>query len=94
GYTAASVLAYRSGTLADSSRLVRAQYNPVTPETVKSYELGYKGVIGKKLLVDAYVYYSRYANFLVSEAVVQSRNGANFELYSPYSSTNVSYVQN
>jgi len=94
GYTAASVLAYRSGTLADSSRLVRAKYNPVIPETVKSYELGYKGVIGKKLLVDAYVYYSRYANFLVSEAVVQSRNGANFELYSPYSSTNVSYVQN
>lgn len=94
GYTAASVLAYRSGTLADSNRLVRAKYNPVVPETVKSYELGYKGVIGKKLLVDAYVYYSRYANFLVSEAVVQSRNGANFELYSPYSSTNVSYVQN
>ena len=94
GYTAASVLAYRAGTLADSSRLVRAQYRPVQPETVKSYELGYKGVIGKKLLVDAYVYYSRYANFLVSEAVVQSRNGANFELYSAYSSTNVSYVQN
>ncbi|HEX4876567.1 MAG TPA: TonB-dependent receptor [Chitinophagaceae bacterium] len=94
GYTAASVLAYRAGNLGDSSRLVRAQYRPVQPETVKSYELGYKGVIGKKLLVDAYVYYSRYANFLVSEAVVQSRNGANFELYSPYSSTNVSYVQN
>jgi outer membrane receptor protein involved in Fe transport len=94
GYTAASVLAYRAGTLADSNRLVRAQYRPVNPETVKSYELGYKGVIGKKLLIDAYVYYSRYANFLVSEAVVQSRNGVNFELYSPFSSTNVSYVQN
>lgn len=94
GYTAASVLAYRAGNLSDSSRLVRAQYKPVTPEVVRSYELGYKGVIGKKLLVDAYMYYSRYEDFLVSEAVVQSRNGANFELYSPFSSTNVSYVQN
>ena len=94
GYTAASVLAYRSGALGDSSRLVRAQYREVKPETVKSYELGYKGVIGKKLLVDGYVYYSQYQDFLVSNAVVQSRNGANFELYSPYSSTNVSYVQN
>ncbi len=94
GYTAASVLAYRSGALSDSSRLVRAQYREVKPETVKSYELGYKGIIGKKLLVDGYVYYSQYQDFLVSNAVVQSRNGANFELYSAYSSTNVSYVQN
>lgn len=94
GYTAASVLAYRAGSLADSNRLVRAQYREVKPETVKSYELGYKGIIGKKLLVDGYVYYSQYQDFLVSEAVVQSRTGPNFELYSAYSSTNVSYVQN
>jgi len=94
GYTAASVLAYRAGSLADSNRLVRAQYREVKPETVKSYELGYKGIIGKKLLFDGYVYYSQYQDFLVSEAVVQSRTGPNFELYSAYSSTNVSYVQN
>lgn len=94
GYTAASVLAYRAGTLADSSRLVRAQYREVKPETVKSYELGYKGIIGKKLLFDGYVYYSQYQDFLVSEAVVQSKAGAKYELYSAYSSTNVSYVQN
>jgi len=94
GYTAASVLAYRAGSLADSNRLVRAQYRKVKPETVKSYELGYKGIIGKKLLFDGYVYYSQYQDFLVSEAVVQSRTGPNFELYSAYSSTNVSYVQN
>lgn len=94
GYTAASVLAYRAGTLADSSRLVRATYRPVTPETVYSYEIGYKGVIAKRLLIDAYAYYSRYNDFLVSEAVVQSRTGPQYEIYSPYSSTNLSYVQN
>ncbi len=94
GFTAASVLSYRSGSLADSGRLVRAQYREVKPETVKSYEIGYKGVIGKKLLIDGYFYYSEYKDFLVSEAVVQSRAGNRFELYSPYSSTNLSYVQN
>lgn len=94
GYTAESVLAYRSGTLADSSRLVKAVYNNVKPETVKSYELGYKGVIGKKLLIDAYVYYSRYQDFLVNAAVVQAKNTYNWELYNAFSSSNVSYVQN
>lgn len=94
GYTAASVLAYRAGSLADSSRLVRAQYKNVKPETVKSYELGYKGILGKKLLIDAYVYFSQYQDFLVSVAVAQSRTGANYELYSPYTTSNVSYVQN
>lgn len=94
GYTAASVLAYRAGTPADSSRLVRASYNTVTPEKVYSYEVGYKGVIGKKLLVDAYYYFSRYKSFLVSEAVVQSTTNRQLEVYSPFSSVNLSYVQN
>ncbi|MBM3432126.1 MAG: TonB-dependent receptor [Bacteroidetes bacterium] len=94
GYTAASVLAYRAGSFADSSRLVRATYREVKPETVKSYELGYKGIIGKKMLVDAYVYSSLYQDFLVGVAVAQSRNGANAELYSPFTTNNVSYNQN
>ncbi len=95
GYTAASVLAYRAGTLADSSRLVRATYNDVVPETVKSYEIGYKGIIGKKLLVDAYFYYSKYDNFLVNQAVVQgATTGFQFETYSNFSSNSLSYTQN
>ena len=95
GYTTASVLAYRAGTLADSSRLVRATYNDVVPETVKSYEIGYKGIIAKKLLVDAYFYYSKYDNFLVNQAVVQgATTGFQFETYSNFSSNSLSYTQN
>lgn len=94
GYTLASVLSYRAGSLADSSRLVRAVYTDLKPETVKSYEIGYKGIIGKKLLLDAYFYYSKYDNFIVSQAVVQSQTGPNYELYSNFSSNNVSYNQN
>ena len=97
GYTVASVLNYRQGAIGDSSRLVNAVFNELKPETVNSYEIGYKGVIGKKLLIDAYFYYSTYKNFIVSQAVVQSQaDGINnkYQLYSNFSSNNVSYNQN
>jgi outer membrane receptor protein involved in Fe transport len=94
GYTAESVLAYRAGTIADSNRLVVATYKPMKAETVYSYELGYKGILGKKLLFDAYVYYSQYKDFLINAAVAQSQTGPKYEVYSPFSSSNVSYRQN
>ncbi len=95
GYTAASVLDYRRGTLADSSRLVVATFNNLKPETVNSYEVGYKGIIGKKLLLDAYYYFSNYNDFIVSQAVVQGgTTGYKFETYSGFSSNSVSYNQN
>ena len=94
GYTLASVRNYRAGTIADSARLIKATFRELKPETVKSYELGYKGIIAKKLLLDAYFYYSKYDNFIVSEAVVQAQNGPNFEVYSNFSSNNLSYNQN
>lgn len=34
------------------------------PESVKSFELGYKGLITKALLVDAYAYYNIYEDFI------------------------------
>lgn len=95
GYTAASVLSYRAGQLSDSSRLVKAVFNPLKPETVASYEIGYKGIIAKKLLVDAYMYYSQYKDFIVSAAVVQGgTTGFQYETYSSFSSNSVSYNQN
>ena len=98
GYTAYSVYnsdgtGYRNGTIADSGRLVQATYKPLIPETVGSYEIGYRGIIAKKLLVDAYLYYSEYKNFILSTAVVQSTNGYKYEIYSPFS-TSISYNQN
>lgn len=98
GYTAQSVYntqgtGYRNGTIADSGRLVQAVYKPLTPEIVSSYEIGYKGIIAKKLIIDAYIYFSRYQDFILSTAVVQSTNGYKYEIYSPFS-TNISYNQN
>lgn len=96
GYTAASILNYRAGSPADSSRLVRATFNEVKPETMKSYELGYKGIVMKRLLIDAYAYYSVYKDFLVSVAAGQTQadNQGKLPLYSSFSTNNVSYTQN
>ncbi|GAB3708664.1 TonB-dependent receptor [Spirosoma flavus] len=41
------------------------------PERVETYEVGYKGLLGNKLFIDAYYYYNRFLNFLGSQVVVQ-----------------------
>ncbi|WP_304237210.1 carboxypeptidase-like regulatory domain-containing protein [Jiulongibacter sediminis] len=46
------------------SLLPKYQYKPLTPERIQSWEIGYKGIIGKKLYVDAYYYQSIYKNFI------------------------------
>jgi outer membrane receptor protein involved in Fe transport len=95
GYTIESVLNYRAHTLADSNLLKVATFKELTPETVKSYEVGYKGLIGKKLLFDAYFYYSRYEDFLVNQTVGQAQSdNANWQLYSSFSSNTLTYRQN
>lgn len=58
------------------------QYKEFKPETVASWELGYKGVIAKNLLIDVYGYYARYTNFigltvLVKNALTQQQTAAN-----------------
>jgi outer membrane receptor protein involved in Fe transport len=92
GYTAESVLKYRQ--TANSAVLVKAVFNPVKPETVNSYEIGYRGIIQKKLLVDGYLYYSKYKDFLATIGVAQTKTGNVQELLSPLTTTNVSYKQN
>lgn len=43
------------------------------PESVTSYELGYKGLLaGGKVLVDAYGYYGRYQNFIARTLIGQA----------------------
>lgn len=46
-------------------------YKRMKPESMRSFEAGYKGYIDKKLLIDAYVYFGRYADFLGRIVLVQ-----------------------
>jgi outer membrane receptor protein involved in Fe transport len=92
GYTAESVTAAR--TAGNTALLQTSAFSEVRPEDVSSYELGYKGLLNKKLLIDAYVYYSRYKDFFARIAVVQSATGTAAGVLNPLTSRNYSYIQN
>lgn len=97
GYTAESILAYRnSGNPANTALLVQAEFKKVKPESVNSFEVGYKGIIEKRLFVDVYGYYSDYKDFLATIGIGQSNqtNPATTDLFSPFTTGNVSYKQN
>ncbi len=49
-------------------------YKEFKPENMQSFEIGYKGLIGEKLLVDMYAYAGHYEDFLGRNAVYQPAN--------------------
>jgi len=55
-------------------------YKPLKPESMRSFEIGYKGLIDKKLLIDMYAYFGKYTDFLGRIVLVQPTN--NNKLYS------------
>jgi outer membrane receptor protein involved in Fe transport len=48
----------------DPTLLKPIQLNPLKPEQVNSWELGYRGIFAKKLYVDINAYFNRYFNFI------------------------------
>jgi len=98
GKTAESVTAYR--TSLNPGVLVNADYPDLKPETVNSYEIGYRGLVTKKLLFDAYLYYSEYKDFIARVAVGRGKSASSnpvtelTELASPYTTSNYSFVVN
>lgn len=94
GYTVESVAAYTASGGTNPSLLVRHNYRNVKPETVETFEAGYRATIARKLFVDAYVYRSNYNDFLARIAVQQSLTGSPTGLLNPLTTRNISYVQN
>ena len=58
-------------------------FNALKPESVRSYELGYKGLIANKLLIDVYGYTGQYTDFIVRVLGVQSKTGNPADLANP-----------
>jgi outer membrane receptor protein involved in Fe transport len=80
GFTLASVQAFGASAAAGAPNpaLLKAQnFGEFKPESSTSFEVGYKGLFGKVLLIDAYVYNSRYQNFISGVTVLQSRGSFN-----------------
>jgi outer membrane receptor protein involved in Fe transport len=103
-YTAESIGAARA-TL-DPTKLVRAPYEKVKPESVSSFEVGYKGMITGNFFFDGYAYYNRYSDFLGRIAVGQSAlveygtapssgvAASPAHVLNPFTTRNLSYIQN
>jgi outer membrane receptor protein involved in Fe transport len=103
GKTAESVVAYRNSVAAGTPNpglLVIASYPDLKPETMNSYEIGYRGLVTKKLLFDAYLYYSQYKDFIARVAVGRGQSASSStaveltELASPFTTSNFSFVVN
>lgn len=76
GYTEASYRAYNAALVAGTSPagiLQKYTFDPrgVRPESVQAYEIGYKGLLSPRLLIDAYGYYNRYKDFITAVNVYQ-----------------------
>ncbi|MGK2864782.1 MAG: TonB-dependent receptor [Chitinophagaceae bacterium] len=54
----------------------RINYKEVKPEAVTSFEIGYKSLLAKKVLIDAYTYFGTYEDFLTRRDVIQFPGGS------------------
>lgn len=75
-YTLASVQAFGGSALAGSPNpalLQQQQFGEFKPESSQSFEVGYKGLIAQRLLIDVYAYWAKYKDFLSGVTVIQAR---------------------
>src|SRR5262249_13643314 len=56
------------------------QYKNFKPETMRSFEVGYKGLIENKLLIDAYAYFGKYKDFIGRIGLYQPATGEAFSI--------------
>jgi outer membrane receptor protein involved in Fe transport len=72
----------------DPALLVKQNFGEYKPESVTSYEAGYKTLINGRLLIDLYGYYSKYQNFIGRVTVLQSATKTPAGLFDP-ATTNI-----
>ena len=65
----------KSSPLVDAATGKPYTYNELKPESCRSFELGYKGMFDKKLLLDVYAYFGRYTDFLGRQTLFQPGTG-------------------
>lgn len=76
-FTLQSVQAFGGSVVAGSPNpalLQQQTFGDFKPESMRSFEVGYKGLVAQKLLIDVYAYWGRYKDFLSGVTVIQSRN--------------------
>jgi iron complex outermembrane recepter protein len=86
-YTEASAKAYAAS--GKESDLVKYDLKPenFTTEKIKTWEVGYKTLIGNRLYIDAFYYQSAYKDFIATQNYYQPKNGQVADLKSSSSYT-------
>ena len=51
--------------------LVKSDVEYIKPERVQTFEIGYKGLIGNNLMIDANYYFSSYNDFILNQVVIE-----------------------
>ncbi|RAJ06962.1 outer membrane receptor protein involved in Fe transport [Chitinophaga skermanii] len=72
-YTQASVQQFQA--TGNPAVLKKQVFGEFKPESVKAFEIGYRGLLGKRLLIDAYYYFNSYTNFVSTLNVLQTPDG-------------------
>ena len=86
---------FESVVLGNPAALQKAVFPEYKPETMRSFEAGYKGLFAKKLLVDIYGYYGKYENFLGRRIVIQPLDPAQpLQVYNSATRTSFSVAVN
>ncbi|WP_126971079.1 TonB-dependent receptor domain-containing protein [Gynurincola endophyticus] len=96
-YTAESIAAFRSAYAAgnvDPTLLKQATFKELKPEIANSYEIGYRGLVTNNLLIDAYLYFCNYENFIGRTAVGRAMATPGASIVNPLTSENYSSPQN
>lgn len=93
-YTEQSIKTYRE--TYNAADLHKGAFNKLKSEKVNSFELGYKSLLGKKLLIDVYMYLSKYNDFIGRVTVGQPKSESTYkeDLISSSTIKSFSYVQN
>ena len=79
-YTVPSVTAFGASVLGGAPNpglLQQQQFGDFKPESSQSFEVGYKGLIAQRLLIDVYAYWATYKDFIGSVSVIQARTPGN-----------------
>ncbi|KAA6439373.1 TonB-dependent receptor [Dyadobacter flavalbus] len=58
----------------NKDKLVKSNVPYIKSEKVKSYEIGYKGLISKKVLFDVNYYFSQYTDFMINTVVARAKS--------------------
>ncbi|QRR00280.1 TonB-dependent receptor [Dyadobacter sandarakinus] len=58
----------------NKDKLVKSNVPYIKSEKVKSYEVGYKGLLGQKFLFDINYYFSEYTDFMINTVVARAKS--------------------